>query len=33
MPREVVEALKKTGHWREGEPAGDAATAPAAAQR
>jgi cytochrome c-type biogenesis protein CcmE len=33
MPREVVEALKKTGHWREGEPAGDAAIAPAAARR
>ena len=33
MPREVVEALKKTGHWREGEPAGDAAIAPAASRR
>ena len=31
MPREVVEALKKTGHWREGEPAGDAV--PAAVRR
>jgi cytochrome c-type biogenesis protein CcmE len=33
MPREVVEALKKTGRWREVEPAGDAAMAPAAARR
>ena len=33
MPREVVEALKKTGHWRKGEPAGDAAMAPAASRR
>ena len=33
MPREVVEALKKTGHWRDGEPAGDAAMAPAAGRR
>jgi cytochrome c-type biogenesis protein CcmE len=33
MPREVVEALKKTGHWREGEPGGGAAMVPAAAPR
>jgi cytochrome c-type biogenesis protein CcmE len=33
MPREVVEALKKTGHWRDGAPAGAAAIAPAAARR
>jgi len=33
MPREVVETLKKTGHWREVEPAGDAAISPAAARR
>jgi cytochrome c-type biogenesis protein CcmE len=32
MPREVVEALKKTGHWREGAPTGDAAISPAAAR-
>jgi cytochrome c-type biogenesis protein CcmE len=29
MPREVVEALKKTGHWQEGAPTGDAAISPA----
>jgi cytochrome c-type biogenesis protein CcmE len=33
MPREVVEALKKTGHWRDGEPASSAAIAAAAARR
>jgi cytochrome c-type biogenesis protein CcmE len=33
MPREVVEALKKTGHWQEGAPTGDAAISPAAARR
>jgi cytochrome c-type biogenesis protein CcmE len=33
MPREVVEVLKKTGHWREGEPASDAPIAAAAARR
>jgi cytochrome c-type biogenesis protein CcmE len=33
MPREVVEALKKTGHWREGAPTRDAAVAPAALPR
>ena len=33
MPREVVEALKKTGHWREGEPGGAAAMVPAAEPR
>jgi cytochrome c-type biogenesis protein CcmE len=32
MPREVVDALKESGHWREGEPSGDAALAPAAAR-
>lgn len=31
MPRNVVEALKKTGHWREGMPTRDAAAAPPAA--
>jgi cytochrome c-type biogenesis protein CcmE len=30
MPREVVEALKKNGHWREGEPTGNAEITPAA---
>jgi cytochrome c-type biogenesis protein CcmE len=29
MPREVVEALKKTGHWQEGAPTRDAAMSPA----
>jgi cytochrome c-type biogenesis protein CcmE len=33
MPREVVEALKKTGHWREGEPTGAAVAAPGPARR
>jgi cytochrome c-type biogenesis protein CcmE len=33
MPREVVEALKKTGHWREGAPTADAAMMPPAARR
>ena len=33
MPREVVEALKKTGHWQEGAPSRDAAISPAAARR
>jgi cytochrome c-type biogenesis protein CcmE len=33
MPREVVEALKKTGHWREGEHTGDAGIATAAGRR
>jgi cytochrome c-type biogenesis protein CcmE len=33
MPREVVEALKKTGHWQEGAPTADAAISPAAAPR
>lgn len=32
MPREVVEALKKSGHWQEGGPTGDAAISPAAAR-
>jgi cytochrome c-type biogenesis protein CcmE len=27
MPREVVEALKQSGHWREGAPAGEAPAA------
>jgi cytochrome c-type biogenesis protein CcmE len=29
MPREVVDALKKTGHWQEGGPIRGAAAAPA----
>jgi cytochrome c-type biogenesis protein CcmE len=33
MPREVVAALKRTGHWQEGAPTGDAAMAPAAVRR
>jgi cytochrome c-type biogenesis protein CcmE len=28
MPRDVVDALKKTGHWQEGAPTADAALAP-----
>lgn len=31
MPREVVDALKKSGHWQEGHGAQNAAEAPAAA--
>jgi cytochrome c-type biogenesis protein CcmE len=30
MPREVVDALKKSGHWQEGRGLKDAASAPAA---
>jgi cytochrome c-type biogenesis protein CcmE len=33
MPREVVDALKKSGHWQEGAPSPDAAAAPAALRR
>ncbi|MGH7060256.1 MAG: cytochrome c maturation protein CcmE [Stellaceae bacterium] len=33
MPREVVEALKKSGHWQEGAPTKDAAVSPAAVRR
>jgi cytochrome c-type biogenesis protein CcmE len=33
MPREVVEALKKTGHWQEGVPPEDGVLSPAAVQR
>jgi cytochrome c-type biogenesis protein CcmE len=33
MPREVVDALKKTGHWQEGAPSRDSAISPAAARR
>jgi cytochrome c-type biogenesis protein CcmE len=33
MPREVVEALKKTGHWREGASSRDATASPAAPRR
>jgi cytochrome c-type biogenesis protein CcmE len=33
MPREVVEALKKTGHWQEGAPTSDAAISSAARGR
>jgi hypothetical protein len=29
MPREVVDALKKSGHWQEGGGVKDAAAAPA----
>jgi cytochrome c-type biogenesis protein CcmE len=32
MPREVVEALKRTGHWQEGVPGRDPVTTPAAAR-
>jgi cytochrome c-type biogenesis protein CcmE len=32
MPREVVEALKKSGHWQEGTPSRDATISPAAAR-
>ena len=31
MPREVVDALKKSGHWQEGAPTKDAAASPAEA--
>jgi cytochrome c-type biogenesis protein CcmE len=31
MPREVVDALKKSGHWQEGHGVQNAAEAPAAA--
>ncbi|MBV8589083.1 MAG: cytochrome c maturation protein CcmE [Acetobacteraceae bacterium] len=33
MPREVVDALKKSGHWQEGGGIKDAAAAPAGAAR
>jgi cytochrome c-type biogenesis protein CcmE len=33
MPREVVEALKKTGHWREGAPTGIATISRAATRQ
>jgi cytochrome c-type biogenesis protein CcmE len=33
MPREVVEALKRTGHWQEGAPKGIAAASAPTAQQ
>jgi cytochrome c-type biogenesis protein CcmE len=33
MPREVVDALKKSGHWQEGGPVQGAAAAPAGAMQ